>query len=75
MRLTESCFNNSIFLAFIFVYGCKYTKFAVKTPQILNIFAVFLPQNTFIANYFCILLGRKPHFCSNNKTTNNLLAS
>ena len=27
------------------VYGCKYTKNAVKTPQFTKEIAVFLPQN------------------------------
>ena len=43
--LSECCFNNSIFLALFDVYGCKYTKIAVKTPQFTKEIAVFLPQN------------------------------
>jgi hypothetical protein len=43
--LSESCFNNSIFLALFDVYGCKYTKIAVKTPQFTKEIAIFLPQN------------------------------
>ena len=38
-------FNNSIFLALFDVYGCKYTKIAVKTPQFTKEIAIFLPQN------------------------------
>ena len=32
------------------VYGCKYTKIAVKTPQFTKGIAVFLPQNMDIAS-------------------------
>jgi len=42
--LSESCFNNSIFLALFDVYSYNYTKIAVKTPQFTKEIAVFLPQ-------------------------------
>jgi len=42
--LSESCFNNSIFLALFDVYCYNYTKIAVKTPQFAKEIAVFLPQ-------------------------------
>jgi len=50
IRLSESCFNNSIFLALFDVYSCKYTKIAVKIPQNTKEIAAFLPQNMNIAS-------------------------
>jgi hypothetical protein len=37
------------------VYGCKYTKIAVKTPQNTKEIAVFLPQNMNIASNITLM--------------------